>query len=54
MNGGVILRVALVITVTLVMDVIFVNGWTDAPNALPILDSYISVSYIGRAYQLAL
>lgn len=29
-----ILSVALVVTVTLVMGVIFVNGWTDAPNAI--------------------
>jgi Phosphate/sulphate permeases len=28
------LSLALVITVTLVMGVIFVNGWTDAPNAI--------------------
>ncbi|MCA5012638.1 MULTISPECIES: inorganic phosphate transporter [unclassified Enterococcus] len=31
---GVIVNIALVITVTLVMGVIFVNGWTDAPNAI--------------------
>ncbi|EOT28875.1 inorganic phosphate transporter [Enterococcus saccharolyticus] len=28
------MSIALVITVTLVMGVIFVNGWTDAPNAI--------------------
>ncbi|MGG5340535.1 phosphate transporter [Enterococcus sp. AZ020] len=28
------MNIALVITVTLVMGVIFVNGWTDAPNAI--------------------
>ncbi|WP_159721678.1 inorganic phosphate transporter [Enterococcus sp. CSURQ0835] len=28
------LSIALIVTVTLVMGVIFVNGWTDAPNAI--------------------
>ncbi len=28
------MNIALVVTVTLVMGVIFVNGWTDAPNAI--------------------
>lgn len=28
------MNVALIVTVTLVMGVIFVNGWTDAPNAI--------------------
>lgn len=28
------MNIALIVTVTLVMGVIFVNGWTDAPNAI--------------------
>ena len=33
-NGGVFVSIALLVTITLVMGVIFVNGWTDAPNAI--------------------
>ena len=33
-NGGVFVSIALLVTITLVMGVIFVNGWTDAPNAM--------------------
>lgn len=28
------MNIALIVTVTLVMGVVFVNGWTDAPNAI--------------------
>lgn len=31
---GDILNIALIVTIVLVMGVIFVNGWTDAPNAI--------------------
>ncbi len=33
-NGWCSMSIALVITITLVMGVVFVNGWTDAPNAI--------------------
>ncbi|GAB5056370.1 hypothetical protein COSHB9_07570 [Companilactobacillus alimentarius] len=28
------MNIALIVTIVLVMGVIFVNGWTDAPNAI--------------------
>ena len=34
LNGGEKMSIALIVTIVLVMGVIFVNGWTDAPNAI--------------------
>ena len=38
------MSIALIITITLVMGVIFVNGWTDAPNAIATAVSTRSIS----------
>lgn len=33
-DGGVFVSIALLVVITLVVGVIFVNGWMDAPNAV--------------------
>ena len=34
LNGGIYVNIALFLTIVLSLGVIFVNGWTDAPNAI--------------------